>query len=72
MESLLQYISSECKVGKKNPKHDYTMAVGLEVAATIDTCNDEKDLDVTFDNQKATGKVNKMLRIMNQKFYHCR
>ena len=75
-EWSLYFHPSKCKVlhiGKNKPKCDCAPAVRGETA-TIYKCNDEKDLNVTFDKcltleiyiQKAMGQVNKMLEIIKR------
>ena len=69
----LYFNTSKCKVlhiGKDNPRYDYKMKVGTDLV-NVQTCMEEKDLGVTFDNllkadvhiQNAVSKGNRMIGI---------
>ena len=61
--------------GKKNPQHEYFMKIEKE-KQRIGTCNEEKDLGITFDKEltfdshisNITKKANQMLGIIKRTF----
>ena len=65
---LLFFNETKCKVmhaGNRNPRKDYHM--GISDTITIETCNDEKDLGVIFDeNLKFSSHINKSINKANQ------
>ena len=74
----LYFNTSKCKVlhiGKDNPRNDYKMKVGTDLV-NVQTCTEEKDLGVTFDNllkfdvhiQNAVSKANRMIGILRRTF----
>ena len=74
----LYFNVEKCKVmhiGKNNPETKYTMKKG-ENSSDIATCEEEKDLGVTFDRnlnfnkhiELAIGKANKMLGLIKRTF----
>ena len=74
----LYFNISKCKVlhiGKDNPRNDYKMKVGTDLV-NVQTCTEEKDLDVTFNNllkfdvhiQNAVSKANRMIGILRCTF----
>ena len=62
-------------IGNKNPCYEYTMDIGNNLQI-INTCTDEKDLGVTFDNNLSFGphiqtvinKANQMIGIIKRAF----
>ena len=74
----LYFNVAKCKVmhiGKKNPQHEYFMKIEKE-KQRIGTCNEEKDLGITFDKElnfdshisNITKKANQMLGIIKRTF----